>query len=229
DERERSLGIIPQPGVVERGFSLKRMLEQNLVPACTAVYRAELFNCMPSWLPKVKYGDYVFNIMAASSGKIHFVDKIIAVYRRHSGSMTGRETHEENICELVKIYILILQHRSLAPDGLRHTEASLVRNASLLIQNFVDNNRIREAGKLFFEVNSVLEVAGLGDREKSFSQKFGPYLSSFQRSNPYISVVLTTYNRPKLLIDALNSLARQTFKHFEVLLINDGGAPVEHY
>lgn len=41
------------------------------------------------------------------------------------------------------------------------------------------------------------------------------------------SIILTTYNRPEFLKDALNSLAAQTFKQFEVILINDHGAPVE--
>ncbi|MDF0731922.1 glycosyltransferase [Pseudomonas entomophila] len=41
------------------------------------------------------------------------------------------------------------------------------------------------------------------------------------------SVILTTFNRPRLLVDALDSLANQTWKDFEVILVNDKGAPVE--
>ncbi len=43
----------------------------------------------------------------------------------------------------------------------------------------------------------------------------------------FFSVVLTTYNRPAMLKDALVSLARQTFRDFEVILVNDCGEPVE--
>lgn len=42
------------------------------------------------------------------------------------------------------------------------------------------------------------------------------------------SIILTTYNRPHLLKDALDSLGRQTLRDFEVILVNDHGAPVEH-
>lgn len=46
-------------------------------------------------------------------------------------------------------------------------------------------------------------------------------------SMPLFSVVITTFNRPTLLADALASLSRQTFDNFEALLINDNGSPVE--
>lgn len=44
---------------------------------------------------------------------------------------------------------------------------------------------------------------------------------------PMFSVVLTTYNRPELLVDALASLSAQTWRDFEVILVNDHGSPVE--
>lgn len=42
------------------------------------------------------------------------------------------------------------------------------------------------------------------------------------------SIILTTYNRPDLLKDALDSVSEQTLRDFEVILINDNGEPVEH-
>ncbi len=42
---------------------------------------------------------------------------------------------------------------------------------------------------------------------------------------PMFSVLVRTYNRPKLLAEALQSLARQTFKDFETIVVNDGGDP----
>lgn len=47
-------------------------------------------------------------------------------------------------------------------------------------------------------------------------------------SSPTFSVILTTYNRPRLLERALESLAAQSFRDFEVVLVNDHGEPVEH-
>lgn len=42
------------------------------------------------------------------------------------------------------------------------------------------------------------------------------------------SIILTTYNRPNLLKYALASIEAQVFRDFEVVLVNDFGAPVEH-
>jgi GT2 family glycosyltransferase len=43
---------------------------------------------------------------------------------------------------------------------------------------------------------------------------------------PLVSVVVTTYQRPSLLAQALASIGRQTYREFEVLVINDAGADV---
>jgi glycosyltransferase involved in cell wall biosynthesis len=41
-----------------------------------------------------------------------------------------------------------------------------------------------------------------------------------------ISVVIPTRDRPRLLVEALQSVAEQTYRDFEVVLVNDGGVPV---
>lgn len=45
---------------------------------------------------------------------------------------------------------------------------------------------------------------------------------------PLFSIIVTTYNRPQLLVDALRSIDVQSYQDFEVILINDCGEPVEH-
>lgn len=44
---------------------------------------------------------------------------------------------------------------------------------------------------------------------------------------PLISVVIPTRNRPHLLGNALECLTHQTFKQFEVIIVNDGGCNIE--
>jgi hypothetical protein len=50
-----------------------------------------------------------------------------------------------------------------------------------------------------------------------------------QRSQhgPLVSVLISTYNRPQYLAEALESIFRQTWPHLQVVLVRDGGAPVE--
>lgn len=45
---------------------------------------------------------------------------------------------------------------------------------------------------------------------------------------PLVSVVVTTYNRAEMLRQALASIASQTYRNFEVLVVNDAGQDVRH-
>jgi len=42
--------------------------------------------------------------------------------------------------------------------------------------------------------------------------------------NPFFSIVLTTYNREKFIISAINSLISQTYDNWECIIIDDGSA-----
>ncbi|MEA2699747.1 MAG: hypothetical protein QOI66_4018, partial [Myxococcales bacterium] len=46
-------------------------------------------------------------------------------------------------------------------------------------------------------------------------------------TDPLVSVIMPTFNRPDFLKRALDSLTQQTFTDFEVVVVNDAGAPVE--
>ena len=43
-----------------------------------------------------------------------------------------------------------------------------------------------------------------------------------ETNRPLVSVVMTTYNRGYCIADALNSVLSQTYRNFEVILIDDG-------
>ncbi|RJP75645.1 MAG: glycosyltransferase, partial [Candidatus Zixiibacteriota bacterium] len=43
---------------------------------------------------------------------------------------------------------------------------------------------------------------------------------------PSISVLIPTYNRPGLLLEAVESVLAQTFRDFELIVVNDGGEDV---
>lgn len=55
---------------------------------------------------------------------------------------------------------------------------------------------------------------------------FEPLPKAAPDRNPLVSVIVRTYNRPGLLWNCLESLLKQTYKNFEVVLVNDGGQDV---
>ncbi len=52
--------------------------------------------------------------------------------------------------------------------------------------------------------------------------------SSSDAAGPLVSVIVPTYNRPDSLGEALDSIAKQTFRNIEVIVVNDGGCDVQN-
>ena len=52
-------------------------------------------------------------------------------------------------------------------------------------------------------------------------------ISSYgNNSGPLVSVLISTYNRSRYVAEAIESILRQTYTNFEILLVRDGGEPV---
>lgn len=57
-------------------------------------------------------------------------------------------------------------------------------------------------------------------------QRVGPVRPATFTRRPKVSVIVPTYNRPDRLKVALQSILRQTFQDFEIMVVNDGGLDV---
>jgi len=55
-----------------------------------------------------------------------------------------------------------------------------------------------------------------------------PQKSAKHNSGIMVSVIISTYNRPDMLVRALQSVHNQTYKDFEIVVVNDNGVDVEN-
>src|SRR3972149_702276 len=46
------------------------------------------------------------------------------------------------------------------------------------------------------------------------------------KSIPLVSIIVPTWNRSEMLAEALKSIHNQTYPHFEIIVVNDGGMDV---
>lgn len=116
-------------------------------------------------------------------------------------------------------------YTSVAPlaDHLTIVEGVFQRGAHLQLKGYereVAAHIARRLGQYPDELESAL-----GDRARALIDRLEN--QAIEHETPLFSIILTTYNRPRLLKDALASLAAQTLQDFEVVLVNDHGEPVE--
>ncbi len=111
---------------------------------------------------------------------------------------------------------------------IEHNKASVAKSALEKVLSYgfscFDELLTDEAVKWFGDILPRLYSAY---KKPSNSLSVFAFEYSEYTNAPVFSVVLTTYNRPQLLIYALDSLSEQQFKDFEVLLVNDCGDAVE--
>ena len=87
-------------------------------------------------------------------------------------------------------------------------------------------------GSATFNLNKISHSEWMEKNKFYFYQKAERIATSLRHfksdSAPQsVSIIVRTQNRPKLLVNALTSIANQTHHNFEVVLVNDGGEDVQ--
>ena len=99
----------------------------------------------------------------------------------------------------------------------------------------VKNAFVYHMGSATFTKNKISHSQFMEQNRRLFYEKVGriatasrllPASVSSEHTEPEISVVVRTLNRPVLLQKALSSLANQTSQNFEAVVINDGGEDI---
>lgn len=73
-------------------IGLTDLLEDNVIPTCSAVFRRGLIGTPPAWLFELKMADYPLHVLNAQHGKIAYINEVMGLYRIHPGGVwTGMD------------------------------------------------------------------------------------------------------------------------------------------
>ncbi|WJM52129.1 glycosyltransferase [Pseudomonas asiatica] len=184
------------------------LIYDSYMTPSAVIYRREVF-CRV-WNPSNSYGagDWEMVVqMAESHPDFAYVDAPGVSYRWH-GAQYSNQFYASS--EPLMGHLAIL-------------EGVFERNAQHHL-----NGREREVAahlKRRLDLYPSEQESELGARARHLCERLEQ--QARQQEQALFSIILTTYNRPALLRDALNSIDRQSCKDFEVILVNDNGDPVE--
>lgn len=208
-EKPRHPGYYAGDYVGGRNEVADLLIYDNYMAPSAVIYRRDIF--YKTWRPvqTLGAGDWDMAIqMAEQYPDFAYICTPGVSYRWHGAQHSQRH-----------FYI------STAPlaDHLTIVEGVFQRNAQHHLKGCerkVAAHIARRLGQYPDELESAL-----GDRARALIDRLEN--QAIEHETPLFSIVLTTYNRPRLLKNALASLAAQTLQDFEVVLVNDHGEPVE--
>lgn len=78
--------------VEEKTYTIDDLAKYNFIHTPSVVFRNGLIREFPSWFKDSPVGDYVLHMLNAAHGKIMYLPKPMAVYRRHSDGLWGKKS-----------------------------------------------------------------------------------------------------------------------------------------
>ncbi|MBA4243163.1 MAG: glycosyl transferase [Pseudomonas sp.] len=203
-----------------QGQSLLPLLIQgNCLPNPGTAVRRSLYDTYGGYdLAFTRCHDYQIWTRLADSARFKKVDAILCHWRQHGESLSSAKTKAFEAKVILDAFARYPVSR-LFPD----LDAGQGGQAQACW-------RVSQTLQALGEHAAALHVAY---KASALGEGIVHDLSGLERQagaayEPLFSIILTTYNRPDLLRDALASVGSQTLRDFEVILINDNGEPVEY-
>jgi len=197
---------------------LPRLIRGNCLPNPGTAVRRSLYQRYGGYdVGFVRCHDFQMWTRLADSARFKKVDNILCHWRQHGESLSSAKTRafEAKVAQdMVERYPPSRLFSDLSDDS-QGQGAALWRVSQIHQELGEPAQALRAAYRA--------QALGVGDQEriKELERLSG------SRYEPFFSVVLTTFNRPQLLLDALASLEKQQFRDFEAILVNDHGEEVE--
>lgn len=130
------------------------LVNGNYIHTPTCVYRNKLFDRFPSSFLSLKLGDWPLHLLNAQFGKVHFMDREMAVYRIFKGGFWSVRAHYEKI--EYTMYFLKRMQQYFGEAHRKQFDRSLRNYARVLLKLYF---RHRLFGKLFRKGFTLLRLS----------------------------------------------------------------------
>jgi glycosyltransferase involved in cell wall biosynthesis len=84
--------------------TLQDHLIANVIPTCSVMYRRGLIGGLPASARKLKFSDWVSNLLLAQHGKIGYINEVMAAYRIHPGGSWSKLSPAERFQANLEFY-----------------------------------------------------------------------------------------------------------------------------
>lgn len=79
----------------------------NFVPTCSILFRKNVFSPVPEWKSRPPHGDITLLCIAAMKGPLLYLDRSMAVYRKHSGGMHSSQSFALQVLNAIETHHII--------------------------------------------------------------------------------------------------------------------------
>lgn len=160
-----SNGLFPK-----KVYNLADIINCNPVTNATVVFRNTLFPQLPSCFNQIKSNDLAMHILNAEHGDYYFMNKVMAVYRRHNNSAWGMSSFEEQaLHSVMSRKVLIDYYLDKNEEIANLLIAAFTDGCGRLIEHFRNNNdnkREEEFTQLVFKYNPNFSIQRFIDDKK---------------------------------------------------------------
>lgn len=132
------------------------LARSNFISNVSAVFRRGLFGALPEWILNVATYDYAIHMMNAEYGKIHYIDRCMAVYRKHRSAIWSRSGAEKQYIMAMTVRKVLLYHfKERRPDVHAILLGAYVDNAVALMRHYTLSRQADKIPGVIAEVRGV--------------------------------------------------------------------------
>jgi glycosyltransferase involved in cell wall biosynthesis len=88
-------------------LTTEKLLEQNWVPSCSPVVRADLLSHLPPWFYAAPWGDWPLFLLATETGTVRYINEVLGAYRIHPQGAWSRLSEEAQVTELLLFFEIL--------------------------------------------------------------------------------------------------------------------------